>query len=248
MAYPTGFNTYNNISYRQRSQTLQPGALAEFYNQTNPKHFIMSKFFNSQKRADYANVPPEPEQSLSSPYHLHQPHPRSHHPHVHTRTHSQHHYHTTCPVNVPNQYYNLEPPPARSKHVSPINEPPPMHTRVVQQLDNLTIMQVCNELGYELDSNPPVPPPRSYTISASRDGVFYKNPFPQARFVKGGFTEPKSGTYIPKGSLVLVLCVSKEDRSKFTVCFQDQHVDMPHQLTQPYGAETTILSRLRLHC
>lgn len=230
------FNVYNNVNYRQRSLTLQPGALAELSQYSKyPNEFMLTKYFNSQKRAEYANVPLEPEQLF--PHHLHQSHPRSQHPHVHTRTQSRHLYHTTCPLNVSNQYYNLEQAiiPTRSRHASPINEPPPMHGRVVQ-LDNLTIMQVCNELGYELDSNPPVPPARSYTISASRDCVFYKNRFPQERFVKGSFKDPKTGVPIPKGSLVTVLHVSTEDRSKFTVCFQDQHIDIPHQLTQPYEA------------
>ena len=60
----------------------------------------------------------------------------------------------------------------------------------------------------------------------------YKFTFPQRRFIKGQFTDPVTGISLPPGATVSVLGTSKDDRSKFTVCYKDQHIDMPHQLTQ----------------
>jgi len=242
MDYNPCFNTYNNISYRQRSQTLQPirgGTIAEL---SNSKQFMLNKYFTSQmnsvdsERANYANVPPDADETLLIRPHQHQPHnphPRPHQ-HVHNRSHSQHYYHTMCQVNDLNNYYNLSNIgttiiPARSRHPSPINEPPPMHNHVTQ-LDSITIMVVCNELGI-LDSPPPMPNPRKYSVSGSRECGLYKIAFPQRRFVKGHFTDPNTGICLTPGSLVSVLGPSKDDRAKFTVCYNDQHIDMPHQLT-----------------
>lgn len=239
------FNTYNNtnnINYRQRSQTLQPirgDALSELTN----ANFMISKYFNSQlaqeaDRANYANVPlKDPEEQLfmqQQPHHLHT---RPHHQHVHSRSHSHHYYHTMCQSNDVHQsnYYNLSNfgttiIPARStRHPSPINEPQPMHNQVAP-LDNITFMQVCAELG-NIDSPPPMPSSRNYTISGTREGGLYKITFPQRRYIKGHYSDPITGVSLTPGSIVSVLGPSKEDRGKFTVCYNDKHIDMPHLLT-----------------
>lgn len=233
---PACFNTYHNINYRQRSQTLQHfrgGALEE------SKRFIMAMYFNSQDpdRAKYANVHhhEQDEQPLSDAHLLHQPIPRHHNQYAHSRSRSQHHYHTMCQANDPTNYYNLSNfeqtiIPAQSKHVSPINEPLNMHNTVAP-LDSIRVMQVCTELGYDLDSNPKIPPSRNYTISVSR-GCAFKSPFPQRRFVKELYTDPVSGQTLTPDTLVTILGVSKRDRSKFGACFNDQHVEIPHRLTQ----------------
>lgn len=227
MDYP--FNLYNNVSYRQRSQTMQPTRGSDLGELTYSKQAQVHKYLHSQMdsidsgRANYANVL----------------HPSRPHQHVHTRSQSQHYYHTMCPsANDFNNYYNISNVPGgttniptRSRHPSPIIEPPTIHNHIVHHIDSITIMQVCNELGY-LDSPPAMPSSRNYTISASKEcGLLYKIPFPQRRFTRGQFTHPFTGMSVAPNSLVTVLGPSKEDRSKFTVCYNDQHIDIPHQLT-----------------
>lgn len=220
------FNTYNNINYRQKSQTLQP----------YEKQFLINKYFASQMAqiANYANVPVDREE----PPMMHQrghSHSRSHHHHIHNRSHSQHYYHTMYPANDLNNYYNISNiGPAiitpRSRH-SPINEPPPpIHNPA--QLDCITLMQIWNELGNNIDCPPPMPPSRNYSISNAREGLF-KVMFPHSRMMKADYNDPTSRTFIKSGDIVSVLGPSKVDRAKFTVCYKDRHVDLPHQLTQP---------------
>lgn len=250
MNYPPP-NIYNNISYPNRSQTMQPRFRGDALNElTGPKQFMINKYLVSlmkadSERANYANVQLDRDQTLPM-QDRHQP-SNQHHQHLHTRSRSQNHYHTMChQVNDPNNYYNLNigsttiiPERARH-HSSPMNKaplapssvvPPPVHNRLAQ-FDTITIMQVCNELG-NLDTSPPMPSPRNYTISGSKNCCMYKNPFPQCRYLKGQFTDPITGISIPPRTPVTVLCVSKADRSKFTVCYRDHHIDLPHQLTHP---------------
>lgn len=249
MDYSPCINTYNNVGYRQRSQTLQPirgSALPEF---NDPKQFMLIKYFASQfnpvdsERANYANMPTAQEEPIMPnqtrhhshhAHHLH--HPRPNYQHVHSRSHSRHYYQPMCQVNDLNGYYNLSNigttiKPARSRLPSPVNEPPPIHSRVAQ-LDSITVMQVCVELGNLVDSPPPLPSSRHYTISDSRQCGLFKIKFPQRRYIKGQFTDHVTGTSLPPGSIVSVLGPSKEDRSKFTICYNEQHIDIPHQLTQ----------------
>lgn len=234
MDFPACFNTYNNINYRQKSQTLQP----------SDKHYLLDKFFASHMaqvgadRANYANVDPIDQEESFLMHHHHQPsrhHSHHHtrpHQHVHSRSHSQHYYHTMYQVNDLNNYYNIStivPAITRSRR-SPINEPPPPIHNPVAHLDCITVMQVCNELGNNIDSSPPMPNPRNYSILNTREGLF-KVAFPQTRAMKNNYRDPLTGTVIKSGESVSVLGPSKDDRSKFTVCFNDKHIDLPHQHT-----------------
>lgn len=232
MDYPTCFNTYNNVNYRQRSQTMQPTRGSASGDLDYAKKFILTKYLESQidsgdsERANYANVPQD-SHTVSRP-----------HQHVHTRSLSQHHYYHTMRHQDFNNYYNISNVPtgttivpARSRHPSPINEPPAMHNHM-GHMDSITLFQICNEL-FPLDSPPPMPNSRNYTILGSKECCpLYKAPFPQRRFTRGHFTDPQTGISLAPNSPVSVLGPSKEDRSKFTVCYNDQHIDIPHQLTQ----------------
>lgn len=240
MDFAPCFNTYNNINYRQKSQTLQP----------NDKQFLLNKYFASQMaqlarqdRSNYANVFVDQEEPAFLLHH-HQPRhlPRHSLPHhhqqpLHNRSHSQHYYHTMYPVNDLNNYCNISTigqaiKPARTRPQSPItNEQPSPLNNPVAQLDCITVMQVCNELGNNIDSAPPVPNGRTYSILRTRDGLF-KVAFPQTRVMKSDYADPHTGTVIKSGESVSVLGPSKEDRSLFTVCYQDKHMDLPHQLTR----------------
>lgn len=194
-------------------------------------------------------------------HHASQPHPTvasatgmvGHH---HHRSHSQAHtfargsYHTMCQANDYNNYYNLSNIgttiiPARSRRHSPINEAvaSSMHRTMIANRQNphhgqmpqmtpLTLMQVCEEKYGNVDAPPPMPASRNYTISCCRNSrALYKLSFPQQRLVRGHFTDPVTRVSIKPNSQVTVIGPSQEDRSKFTVCYKDQHVDMPHQLT-----------------
>lgn len=175
------------------------------------RNFILGKYFNSQfpERANYANVPFDTERQ----------------PHIHTRSHSQHHYHQA------NNYYNVS-------NVEPnLDTPrniciPPMHDHCVMQegINALRILEVCNELG-SIDTAAPIPPRRNYTICSSRDHSLYKLPFPQHRYTTDRYIDPHRRIIIPARSPIVVIGPS-EDRSKFSICFNDQHLDIPHHLTQ----------------
>lgn len=242
---------YDNVAQqnRRRAQTMQttfrltddkPGAPS----------FIIQKYFQSRgdpmietiERANYANVGPLNESIIDE--HLVVPLPHkympsnrsSHHNHMHHRSQSQHYYHTmggqANESNHHNNYYNLSNMgttvvTARARHTSPINGPPPLHNRVAP-LDTITVMQVCNELGYHLDSAPRMPPPRNYSISKDRRS---KIAFPQQRYVKTQFTDPITNVTLQPDAPITVLGPSKDDRSKFEVCYNNYHLDMPHQWT-----------------
>lgn len=247
MDHPPCFNTYNNISHQQRSQTLQP-----MRGNLHPEpNFILQKFFQStheyhneleyaatDNRANYANVGPvatDHSLALALPRHHYTSRPH-HHQHVHSRSQSQHYHHmnqSNDPINL-NNYYNLSNIdtiiPARSRH-SPANAVAPMPNQTVPLLDSMTMLQILNELGQSIDTSPSMPPSKKYTISGSSSSGFFKVFFPQCRVVKGKYTDPLTQISIKPGETVSVLGYSRDDRSKFTVCYKDTHIDMPHQLT-----------------
>lgn len=240
----TLFKNHHGDKQRLKAQTLQPDG----------RMFLMQKYFNTAispwaQPTTYANVPIERDTTPVAPA-MHQPHQdhhghhqrqpsrhshRSHnHQHLHARSHSQHYYQPMLSqgLNDPNCYYNVAPPGvARSRH-SPINEPlHPIHNQPAQ-LDCITVMQVCNELGNNIDSSPPMPSSRKYSISNIQGGLL-KIAFPQTRTMKVDFRDHVTRTFIKSGETISVLEPSKEDRSKFTVCYKDKHIDLPHQFTQP---------------
>lgn len=236
---PLCLNVYHNLNYQRRSQTLQP---MRSNMMQDPKHFMLQKFFESQyhyntelDRAKYANVPVEQD------HHLAMPMPRHHLPirphHVHHRSQSQHYYHNMSPINdtinYNNQYYNLSNTdtikPARSRHL-PTNIPNSMHPCNVAHLDDLTAMQVMGELGIHLDTEPPIPPSRKYTVSGSCNSGLFKISFPQYRVVNLEYTDPYTQVTIKPGETVTVLGYSNDDCSKFNVCYKDQHIEMPHKI------------------
>jgi hypothetical protein len=232
-------NNYNNIANRQKAFTLQ-----------NNKRYIFEKYFKDFQQSlatNYANVPLDhespPSLKATANHHANNHHHRqvsrhSHHSrsqHVHSRSHSQHYYQTMHhqfhpSVNDPNNYYNLTnlvgpPPPMTVSRHSPINEPL-LNNRT--HLDCITVMQVCNELGNNIDSAPPMPSSRQYSIVITNNGYF-KMAFPQSRTMMKNFQDPNTKLFIKAGEIVSVLGPSKEDRSKFTICYKEQHIDVQHQ-------------------
>ena len=232
MDFPSGFNTYNNINYKQRSKTLQPD-----------KKFLMEKFFEKlseqQERANYANVPVDSggDSIISQNNHMLRPHQlRSHHQSLHSRSHSHHYCHTmpySPPANDLNNYYNISnvrPPLTRSRHSQVHEAPSPPVNTCVEKLDCLAVMHVCNELGNNVDSAPPLPSSRKYSIAITNQGLF-KVAFPQIRTMKGDYFDPTTRTLIKAGDLVSVSGASKEDRGKFDVYHYHKCISLPHQLT-----------------
>lgn len=226
------------INYRQRSQTLQPIRGSSRVGSTHPKNSLLNECFNLElnlidpERASYANVPLDPDTNVPLS-HMQQ----AQHNHFHNRSQSQHYYHTMRNNNDPNNYCNLSNfglnlMPTQSRHPSPILDVPTIHNHHLPQLDSITILRVCNELG-NLDSPPPMPNSRDYSISRSREYGLCKIKFPQYRFVKSKFTEPGTRKTLAAGNLVTVLGPSKNDRSKFTVSNSIHFLDIPHQLTAP---------------
>lgn len=240
---------YDNVTQqnRRRAQTMQPTSFRGNFVEdrvVNPQ-FILEKYFDSQfkERANYANVGP-PTESIVDDQHF-QPRlncytsksPHQHH--MHLRSQSQHYYNAmanqTNDSNHHNNYYNLSNLgttiiPARSRHPSPYNSHIPQHNHI-PPLDPIVVMKICNELELHLDSAPPMPAPRNYSVIKSRDRSLYKMPFPQWRYVKGQFTDPLTRITLPAGAPIMVLHPAKDDRSKFTVCYNNLHLDIPHQLT-----------------
>lgn len=176
-------------------------------------------------------------------------HSRSH-SHVHTRTHSlsQHYYHPLAPLDDFVNYYNVSNAiqPTRSHYPTSINDSPPplinnnnnhnhhhhhhQNAPVFDQLSPIQIMKLCCELGQQVDSPPPVPPSRNYTIMAGQD---LKVMFPQRRVLKTPCSSPLAGVSLAPGSVVTALGPSREDRTKITILIGDQQVDLPYQLTYP---------------
>lgn len=228
------------------------------------KCFILNKFLTSTmphhqaepQQAGYANLPgDEPQESFIYHQHRH-PHPLQHaprhaphHQHVHTRSQSHsNYYHTMGHYPGNDYYYNL---PTRQTAIaannlgrSPqqIHDPPlrsqPMHTH--GKLDPLKVMEVCNEISDRpIDSSPPIPKSRDYTVAFMRDGNLYRFGFPQKRYITGSYRDPVKNIALSKDQLVTVLGPSQGDRSKFTVCFSSCagccdpiQLDIQHQLTK----------------
>lgn len=259
MDHPHCFNTNQNVDYRQRSQTLQPIRGRDRFDMKDQRNFHINKCFLSLHEADrakqYANVPMNHDEShiLHPPmvdsiggYKQHQHlHLLSNPSALHSRSQSQHHYHTMC--QDLNNYYNLtniRPVVPNSRGQSPIHEPPPQAHNYAQ-LDSITIMQVCNEFG-NLDSPPPTPAPRNYTISRNQDGSLAKVMLPHKRWTKFTYTDHIAGASLPPGSPISILAASKEDRSKFSSCIcldgVYKYIDIPHHLTQPPTTMSTWLT------
>lgn len=240
MEHPLCFSAAQcqNLKYRQRSQTLQHFRSDALNQLPHSKEYLLAMYLNSQDpNGAYVNINQElPEEPLILPHHPHNPIPRSLHQYSHSRSHSQHHYHTAHQANDPSNYYNIsnvEPNniPISSKRVSHINEPLTIHNPLTP-LDSIGVMQVCNELGFDLDSNPQIPPSRSYTISKSSGRTLYKNSFPQKRVMKDHYTDPSTKISIPTFSMIKVIGVSKKDRSMFLANYNGFYVDIPHHFTQ----------------
>ena len=250
MEFTPEFNTYNNISYRQRAKTFQPEHVSNLHYRSEhappDKDYLLVKYFEKlremreqqEERANYANVPIDLENPISVQNH-HQSrrshHFRSPHQNLHSRSHSHHYSHTMPhhqpPVNDPNNYCNISNLgiPVRSRY-SHINEPPPpVHNR--GKLDIIAVMHVCNELGNNIDSAPPMPSSRKYSIANTNQGLF-KMAFPQMRTMKKDFVDPTTCTQIKAGESIRVMGPAKEDRGKFSILHKDRYISLPHQLTQ----------------
>lgn len=239
MAYYTNFNHHNNVNHRQRSLTLQ---------NDQKDNYMLNRYFKSisqfdAERANYANVPID--NIDNEDHHNHQPylslapqtHTKSRNQHAHRRSHSQHYCPSVCHVNdhLHNQYYNFPPTilPARSRHPSQIHETQPSHDHGhIDNFDTLALMKVCTVKGH-VDSPPPMPPCRNYTVAKGHNHNLYKIMFPHNRHIRGHFTDLATGITLQPGHQVTILCIAPEDRSQFTVCFRDQHFNIPHQLTYP---------------
>lgn len=167
-------NYYNNLNSRQRSQTLQP------IRGHPDKDFMLKKYFNSQlcsdmpyinERAKYANVPPTVPQTID---------PEMVPPamHFHTRSHSQHYYHQA------NNYYNLSG--LEANMLVPKNqciEIAHEHSPQFESINTLRLFEVCNEL-FSIDTAPPIPPRRNYTICGTSERGLFKLSIPPCRFTK----------------------------------------------------------------
>ena len=231
-------NIHRNVNRQNRSHTMNADM-----------GYMIQKYLESYNPAqeigiNYANVPPVSNDlvtpvhnfSHSHSHHHHQPsrishHSRSNHQRVNSQSQSQHLYHTTHGVN---NYYNIsnvfpQHSPISRTCRSPINEPEPIKHNP-ENFNCLTVMHVCNEMGNNIDSAPPMPKSRQYTISTFRNALF-KVAFPQTRTMKVDFLDMRTKTFIKANESITVLHPSKEDRSKFTVCYNNQHFDMPHQHT-----------------
>lgn len=188
---PPCFNIHNNLAYCQRSQTLQPIRASAFTDLPSTKLFLLDKYLASQlnpteqDRASYANVPHEPKENFLAHKQINSSHSHHQHQRLHSRSHSQYHY-NMCQVNDPNNYYNLSNTfiPTRAAHPSPLmHEQPAQIYNQMAKLDDLAIMQVCSELGC-LDSPPPIPGGRNYTISGSGERGLFKIMLPSSRSQK----------------------------------------------------------------
>lgn len=241
-------HNFANNADRQKAYTFNEGH--------NDKNYIMEKYMRSLTQegqvTNYANIQ-QPDISATSTLAANRIISKNHHQRqasrlsqsqLHRRTHQQHYYQTMHPhhtvhpsFNIPNNYYNLTglngtvpPPPAITgpRH-SPMHDPPPLLNNRTQ-LDCITVMQVCNELGNNIDQAPPMPRSRQYSIVRTNNGN-YKVAFPQTRIMTKNFHDQHTKLEIKIGEVVSVLGPSREDRSKFTICYKEQHIDVQHQYT-----------------
>jgi hypothetical protein len=77
-----------------------------------------------------------------------------------------------------------------------------------------------------------MPSSRQYSI-VSFDDRYFKVAFPHTRTMTKRFTDPHTKLRIEPGETVSVLGPSKDDRSKFTICYKEQHIDLAYQYTKP---------------
>lgn len=209
------------------------------------KKLIIQKYLESTRReqANYANVPADNQTPPVTPvhhqqnYHVHHPsrvshHSRSHH-HVHSRTFIQHYYRPLFTHDV-NSYYNMPNVGMTRSHHSPVlnRPPPPPHMHNPPQLDCITVMHVCNELGNNIDSSPPMPESRQYSVIRFKQ-TLVKLAYPQMRTTKSDFLDHRTRTYVKAGETISVLGPTKDDRSMVSICYRGQHLVIPHQLTRP---------------
>lgn len=223
----------------------------------------MDRFFQTTmgqpfkaESAKYANIPLDEPQEPSFYHHQHHPHPHpmehpssrpsAHHQHVHTRSQSHsHYYHTMGRLNGQDYYYNIPNGPTAIETNQLRRSPPQMHDPPPlrsphnhAKLDPLILMQVCNEISdTPIDSCPPIPKSRDYTVAAARNGNLYRFSFPQRRYITSLYTCPEKKITLPKNQIVTVFGPSQSDRSKFTVCCrsccgQPVQLDIQHQLTK----------------
>lgn len=171
--------------------------------------------------------------------------------HFHCRSQSQHHYNAMLhPPPDYNNYYNLpqgdpcldhSPPPPiimpsrQHQHNQRHHHHHHHHQQQQQQrrtqLDSITVMRLSAELGVNIDEAPRMPPSRKYSIS-TRGRDWYRVPFPQTRVMTVDVNDPEENIHIRKGESVIVLGPSKGDRSKFTICYNGGHIELPHLFTQ----------------
>lgn len=226
-------NDHTNIC--QRSHTWQP-----FRCNREPgidKRYMINKYFESLivDKEKYANMPPvhnesqQPVQKEHNTGHTIQPSPYG----LDCGSQSQHHCQNYNQADDPNNYYNmfdLRGP----NHRSTTNETLPM-IQNHGQVDSITVLQQAWTDRGNLDTEPPLPSPRKYSIASAPDGCRYKVKMPHRRLTKFPFTDPKLGVFLRPGSCVTVLHPSKQDRSKFTVLYQLEStcmaIDIPQQIT-----------------
>lgn len=269
MNYPTCFHVYHSIGNNRKSQTLQPIRGCDHYAKFMLSKNYNSQIDNIvPDQENYANLgPAEPDSNetlamtISSNNQLshsqrickgpvqlpnrdiHQQHQRQlgepqsilSSPSVAANQHNTFHCRSLSHLNEDlNNYYNLSPSNGRA---DPRKQPPQVAR--TRHLKAIEFMQVCNELGV-LDSAPPLPPSRQYSISQAHSGFgLYKLEFPHRRYVNQDYVDPVSKTALLRGQLVLALRPSKSNRSKFTVILLDNNqsptkplqFDVPHQIT-----------------
>ncbi|XP_077979493.1 uncharacterized protein LOC144434854 [Glandiceps talaboti] len=106
--------------------------------------------------------------------------------------------------------------------------------------DIKTIQQTCYLYGLDMDSPPPLPSSRSYTVTGNM-----KMGFPQTRIMKHNFSENQGQVILRKGETVQVVGVSPR-RGHLMVEYNDSVLHVPYQLTelkkpsrerQTFGAE-----------
>lgn len=225
------------VRFRLKSLTLQPIRR----HQEAPYHRTMiDRFFNPFNEVDrgkYANVPPEQDESqiVLSQQNCHaglriQASPTQ----LHGRSRSQYYCQTLRHANDLNNYYNVSNIP--SHHHLPMTETPLlMYPNHNAQIDSITVLQhAWNDQG-NLDTPPPMPPPRNYMILRAEDRSLYRIGLPHTRLIKFKFFDHTNKITLLANSRVVVLCPSKADRSKLTVCIDGicRTIDIPHQVTIP---------------
>lgn len=105
------------------------------------------------------------------------------------------------------------------------------------KINLLSLMEINARLGLAVDSSPPVPDSRQYSIVRNlptRHGHPLKVKFPQQRMMKKKYTDSGSGCGLKEKEVVVVSGPSQEDRSKLTVCLPNGlAIDVPYQFFYP---------------